>query len=82
LRNISKERTKIGITIQKGITESLLQIADHIHSRGVVHRDIKPNNIIINEKNQIFLVDFNLAKLIDSEEKEESKFRLGYSSPK
>jgi len=33
------------------------------HSKGVVHRDIKTDNIMINSKNQIKVMDFGLAKL-------------------
>ncbi len=33
------------------------------HSKGIVHRDIKADNIMINAKNQIKVMDFGLAKL-------------------
>ncbi len=33
------------------------------HSKGIIHRDIKSDNIMINEKNQIKVTDFGLAKL-------------------
>ncbi len=33
------------------------------HSKGIVHRDVKPENIMINTKNQIKVMDFGLAKL-------------------
>jgi serine/threonine protein kinase len=33
------------------------------HSHGIVHRDVKPDNIMVNTKNQIKVTDFGLAKL-------------------
>ncbi|HEY6191189.1 MAG TPA: protein kinase [Bacteroidota bacterium] len=43
-----------------------IQIAEALHeahSKGIVHRDIKAENIMINAKNQVKVMDFGLAKL-------------------
>src|SRR5258705_7722299 len=43
-----------------------IQIAEALHeahSKGIVHRDIKAENIMINMKNQVKVMDFGLAKL-------------------
>ena len=40
----------------------------HAHERGVVHRDIKPDNVMVGEHGEVYLMDWGLAKLTDAEE--------------
>ena len=37
---------------------------DYAHERGVIHRDIKPNNIMFDQHGVAYIVDFGIAKLV------------------
>ncbi|NLW79597.1 MAG: Stk1 family PASTA domain-containing Ser/Thr kinase [Ruminococcaceae bacterium] len=48
-------------------TALVLQALQHAHAKGIVHRDIKPQNIMIQENGGIKMMDFGIARLARSE---------------
>lgn len=47
---------------KKYMAEVVLGI-EHLHSRGIVHRDIKPDNLLIDQKGHLKLTDFGLSRM-------------------
>ena len=43
----------------------LLEAVEHAHSNGVIHRDLKPDNVMITADDQIKVLDFGIAKDLD-----------------
>lgn len=51
------------LTASKYLTQ-IAEALDYAHSQSIIHRDLKPNNVLIDEWDNIYLMDFGLAKLI------------------
>jgi serine/threonine protein kinase len=45
------------------IIQRVAAALDYAHARGVIHRDLKPGNILFDEYNNAFISDFGIAKL-------------------
>jgi serine/threonine-protein kinase len=63
LGQIALDRNKWKEDQIKELTLNLLTILDFIHSENIIHRDIKPDNILIRQRDgKAFLIDFGIVK--------------------
>src|SRR4030043_1775156 len=60
------EKLKNGPIALRECVEMFIRLApalDTAHARGVIHRDVKPDNLLFDKYNNVFLSDFGLARL-------------------
>jgi len=63
-----KKRRKLSEKISKFLFRQIILGIQHIHSKKIVHRDIKLENILIDLNNRIKICDFGIGIMLDSEE--------------
>lgn len=66
---IAAHNSTLTIVQRKGIARQILRAFDYLHSKGHLHRDISPKNILIKEYDDTLVVklsDFGLVKIPDS----------------
>ena len=66
-RAMLDERKAVGQTFTEAevllLMRSLLPVLEHLHGRGIIHRDISPENIILRESDRLpVLIDFGVVK--------------------
>ncbi len=61
---LSELSEPLSIQRSKEIMIQMLKAFAYAHKNGIVHRDVKPSNIIINANDEIKVLDFGIAKII------------------
>jgi tRNA A-37 threonylcarbamoyl transferase component Bud32 len=56
-------RGSLGPEVTMSLLEQLLSAVGYAHERGIVHRDIKPDNVFVTEEGRVKLGDFGIASL-------------------
>ena len=63
LNRILAREKKLPLTRALQLAEEIAEALDYAHAQGVVHRDIKPGNILVTEDGHAKIADFGIAKL-------------------
>lgn len=64
LQRLSQADERMPVEDAVKITASVCDALDYAHNRDMIHRDVKPANIMINEQGQAILMDFGVAKIV------------------
>src|SRR5580658_2130538 len=70
------------------LMRKVCEAVQYAHSHAIIHRDLKPSNILVTESGAVKLLDFGIAKQLNSEESEENRtvtglrmMTLAYAAP-
>jgi len=67
LKNYMTKKGTLSLREIIGYTEQILRALEHAHAKGIVHRDIKPQNIMLLRNGVVKVTDFGIAKLPNAE---------------
>jgi tRNA A-37 threonylcarbamoyl transferase component Bud32 len=60
---LSEKTKKLPLDTALRLSEELAEALDHAHGQGVVHRDMKPANILVTPESHAKIADFGIAKV-------------------
>ena len=66
LKELIKEKGRLSPQVAAQITIRILSALQHAHQNGIIHRDIKPQNILVHADGHIKVADFGIARMANS----------------
>lgn len=67
LKEIIRERGKLPLPEAVDYARQICEGLQHAHEKGIVHRDVKPHNVLVTKTGQVKVTDFGIAKAITSD---------------
>lgn len=64
LKEVIRERGPLSVGESIDVTKQICDALEHAHARHIVHRDIKPHNILLTQTGQVKVTDFGIARAI------------------
>jgi len=67
LRDVMREEGLLSPRAALDVLDPVLQALAEAHAKGLIHRDVKPENVIINDNGTVKVADFGLARAVTSQ---------------
>lgn len=84
LKTFIREKSPVSLELAVNIMSQILSAIDIAHRHNIIHRDIKPQNILITENNEVKITDFGIAVVLSDTSLTQTNTLLGsvhYLSP-
>ncbi len=84
LKEVIDEKAPLAEEVAVQITVRILSALQHAHKNNIIHRDIKPQNILVHSEGHIKVADFGIARLVGRNTVNDQKSVMGsvlYISP-
>jgi len=67
LRDLLREHGSLSVPVTMSVLEPLLAALGAAHAAGLVHRDVKPENVLISSQGAVKIADFGLVRAVSSQ---------------
>ncbi|MBD5088265.1 MAG: serine/threonine protein kinase [Clostridiales bacterium] len=74
-------KSKSGLSF-KAIAKEIILAVMQIHNMGIIHKDLKPSNLIVGEDHKIYVIDFGIAEFAEKQQDDSTIFvSKAFSAP-